>query len=179
MAETRHFDEYVDAFQRVGDRTFAHKFRWNVLIGLEVIGVLDESGSRGQEHTFLSAVHADDDGVALNRRVWPIRKSAWGPDGPAVRVGRVTDGNDIALPDYSVSKKHFEFIHDRGTVFVVDVGAHNGVRVNDEVVPPHERVQIADQDELIVGRIRLEYLTNATFVERVRNTAGMRQRLGA
>ena len=176
MADTRHFDEYVDAFTRIGEEAFTRKFRWHVLIGLEVIGVLDESGARGQELTFLSEVHADDDGVALNRRVWPIRKSAWGPDGTAVRVGRVTDGNDIALPDYSVSKKHFAFIQEQGRIFVVDMGAHNGVRVNDVVVPPGERHVLSDQDELIAGRIRLEYLTNSTFIERLRNTANMHRR---
>jgi hypothetical protein len=179
MAETRHFDEYVDAFERVGEESFVRKFRWHVLIGLEIVGVLDEAGARGEQHTFLSAVHADDDGVALNRRVWPIRKSVWGPDGPAVRVGRVTDGNDIALPDYSVSKKHFEFIQEHGRIYVVDVGAHNGVRVNDTLVPAHERHILRDEDELIVGRIRLEYLSNGTFIERLRNTAKMYRRMRA
>lgn len=55
------------------------------------------------------------------------------PDGSLI-AGRSTEA-DISLPDDTVSRKHARFHHERGKLWVRDLGSRNGTVVNGERVP--------------------------------------------
>ena len=168
----RSFDEYLDAWIKHGPARFAEQFHWHVLIGLHIMGELDEDASRGRGMTFGS--HVDDDthrGGWLRRRIWPIRKRQYGPAVPHVRIGRLSDSNDLVVQDYSVSTVHAQIGHTDGQVWIEDLGSHNGTQVATRVLEIDERARVTDETELVIGRVKFEYLTFDTFRHRLRTAA--------
>ncbi|KPK58535.1 MAG: hypothetical protein AMK73_09205 [Planctomycetes bacterium SM23_32] len=55
----------------------------------------------------------------------------------------------IRIPDDRLSRRHCQFTYDGGTLFVEDLGSHNGTFVNGEVIS--EKTQLTDGDRVIVG----------------------------
>jgi hypothetical protein len=53
--------------------------------------------------------------------------------GASVRIGREA-GNDILLPDGSVSRLHAELYSDNEAVYVVDSSSHNGTRLDGQMI---------------------------------------------
>lgn len=172
VVQNRYIDDYIDAMRRYGSARFQERFRWHVLLGLSVVGDLDDDGQRGKEQTFLAAVHGHEEvSDTLNRYVWPIRKSPYGPETRHVCLGRAKESNDVVIPDYSISTQHCEFVQVRRRILIRDCNSHNGTFVNEERVDTEEGIILRDQDEILLGRCRFEYLTNATFIERLMNMA--------
>lgn len=166
------FDDYAQLLKQLGAPEFNRRYRHPVLIGVGVVGDLEEDGERGNEQTFLAAIDnggAHRDG-ALMRRVWILRKRDYGPPGSGIRVGRDA-ANDIVIPDYSISKVHCEFQRIDGHVILRDLDSHNGVVVEGKLLQPQRPVVVEDEDEVVLGRYKFEFLLAGTFVERVRNTA--------
>lgn len=171
---SRHFDDYVKAFKKVGERVFSRELGADVIIGLRVIGDLSEDGQRGEAQTFLAALHdKDQQAVSLHRRVWPIAKSKYGPPTSYIRLGRSSD-NDMIVPDYSISQVHCAFRKDpeRG-LLIADIESHNGTRINDQLLAPNTPTALEDQDELILGRYLFEYLKAETFIMRLSHASAL------
>ncbi len=74
-------------------------------------------------------------------------------DGEKITIGRSLD-SDILLDDVTVSRRHAELTRDGGAYVLADVGSLNGVWVNRKRVPA---VELADGDEVQIGRYRLTY----------------------
>lgn len=167
------FDEYAGLLKNLGGPEFNRRYRLPVLIGVGVVGDLEEDGERGNAQTFLAAVddptgHRDG---ALMRRVWLLKKRDYGPPVPGIRVGRDAN-NDIVIPDYSISKTHCEFQRFEEHVILRDLNSHNGVVVEGKLIQPQIPVVVEDEDEVVLGRYKFEFLRASTFVERVKRTAG-------
>lgn len=175
---SHHIDDYVKAYEVKGERHFARDYAAPVLIGLRVVGALEEAGERGEAQTFLAALHGEEqESQSLNRRVWPIVKSPYGPQTRYVRVGRSAQ-NDMVIPEYSISQVHCAFALDAaGRLKVADLGSHNGTLLNDLRLTPHRGEYIEDEDELVLGRYLFEYLDAATFIQRVAVMASARAAL--
>lgn len=62
-------------------------------------------------------------------------------------AGRSTEA-DISLPDDTVSRKHARFHHERGKLWVRDLGSRNGTVVNGTAVPYYA---LAQGDRLAIG----------------------------
>ena len=86
------------------------------------------------------------------------------PDGQAyeaeltadhMTVGRV-DGNDVVIPEDSVSSSHGQFTNEGGQWVFTDLGSTNGTKVNGERV---ERVEMAHGGSFEIGNV------TATFYE--------------
>ena len=78
-------------------------------------------------------------------------------DADLIGAGRHPD-SEIFLDDVTVSRRHAEF-HRKGTVFSVsDVGSLNGTYVNRDRI---DSVQLADGDEVQIGKFRLVFFTGA------------------
>ncbi len=171
MKRPRSFDDYIAVWHHKGETWFRRNFTRHVLLGIGVVGELDERGARGDAATFLAAIHGKQaDPGCLQKRIWLLKKSQFGPPGTHVWVGRGSD-NDVVIPEHSISKEHCQFSHRDGTIYVLDNHSHNGTFVNERPVPPRRMVSIADQDELTLGRYRFEFLTSQTFVQRIRTSA--------
>ena len=76
-------------------------------------------------------------------------------DTDLVTVGRHPE-SDIFLDDVTVSRRHAEFHCEEASFTVEDVGSLNGTYVNRDLI---DRVQLADGDEVQIGKYRLVFYT--------------------
>ncbi len=88
----------------------------------------------------------------------PKGGSRYALDKPIITAGRHPD-SDIFLDDVTVSRRHVEISEDNGTFLAKDVGSLNGTYVNKELV---EQAQLADGDELQIGRFKLIFFHGTT-----------------
>ena len=70
------------------------------------------------------------------------------------KIGR-DSGNDIAIPEETVSGEHAKIIEDDGEFFVQDIGSKNGTYVNDEKV---FRQQLKDGDIIKLGKVEMKFV---------------------
>ena len=166
-----YFDEYVQSWRQIGEQEFNKRYTHPVFVGLGVVGTLAEDGERGQAQTFLAALH-DQDGssASLMRRVWPLVKREYGPQGRAVVLGRDRD-NDVVIPDYSISKRHCDVARCDDGLALQDLDSHNGTIVGKHPIPSHLPIALRDEDEIVLGRYMFEYLNAKTFIARVKCAA--------
>ncbi|QDG51304.1 FHA domain-containing protein [Persicimonas caeni] len=167
----RNFSDYIAEWGRLGADEFRIRYQRPALLGLCVVGELEEEGERGEARTFMAALQEEDDPASLRGRIWLFYERFYAQT-EAVRLGRSAD-NDIVVPDYAISTTHCEFHIQEGGLVVVDLASHNGTYVNDYRLTPHSPFIVDDQDELILGRYKFEYLAAATFAERVEKMASL------
>lgn len=166
-----YFDEYAAKFKALDEPDFNRRYRHPVLIGLGVVGELMEDGAKGAGQTFLASLYDDDDAAkTLLRRVWLVAKKEYGPVVPGIRVGRVAE-NDVVIPDYSISKHHCEFHRTESCMTLTDLGSHNGTLVGGHHIPSQLPIEVQDEDEIVMGRYKFEFLSAATFLARVKVVA--------
>ncbi len=165
---SHHIDDYIRAMEIKGLQGFRRDYNTPVIIGLRVVGDLSEDGERGEAQTFLAALHGQEEETqSLNRRVWPLVKSAYGPQTPFVRVGR-SSKNDVVIPEYSISQIHCEFgVTTDGRFKIADLESHNGTLINGNVLEARKPYLMEDEDELVLGRYLFEFLEAETFIGRV------------
>lgn len=84
-------------------------------------------------------------------------------DRPVTSAGR-HPANNIVVDDVTVSRRHAEFLYDRGEFRVFDVGSLNGTYVNGE--PIHSTV-LTNGDEIRLGKFRLVFLVGWRRVDAV------------
>lgn len=90
-----------------------------------------------------------------------------------ISIGR-RSSNDVCIPDLSVSGNHALITFESGSFWLEDLNSTNGTYVNGQVV---QRQPIGEDDEIIIGKIRLTFLGPATgqhpviFNESVERTA--------
>ena len=76
-----------------------------------------------------------------------VNVERWMLETGSTTIGR-WDGNDVALPDREVSRKHAQIRHEGGRFVVVDLGSKNGTHVNGR--PIGGATVLADGDEIAV-----------------------------
>lgn len=171
MTEPRYFDDFVRVWRDDGETTFRKHYTRHVLIGVGVVGELDESGRRGEASTFLAALHDQPvKGASLQKRIWLLKRSPYGPGTRHVWIGRGA-GNDVVIPEHSISKAHCRMHHDNGRILLTDLDSHNGTFVEGARIPAREPWPLHDEDELILGRYKFQLLTARTFLTRVHTAA--------
>jgi hypothetical protein len=77
------------------------------------------------------------------------------PEGESTTIGRSPDCG-IFLDDVTVSRKHAVLVARDGSFFIEDQGSLNGTFVNRKRV---EAAQLADGDEVQIGKYRMTFLT--------------------
>ena len=96
-------NDYKEELQRLGPAGFQRVFFQPVLVTLGMAGEINPAASSGGT----SVVNLNDGSFACTRltgRVFPVVKPQNSMRGP-ISVGRTSE-NDIAIPEYSVSKRH-------------------------------------------------------------------------
>ena len=78
-------------------------------------------------------------------------------------VGRV-EGNDLVIPDSSVSSSHGEFANEGGVWTFTDLGSTNGTKVNGERV---ERVELGHGAQFEIGNVTVSFEDKAPSAQRL------------
>ena len=153
--------DYQEELRRVGDVVFKSRHRSPVLI---VVGKAGElvGESQSMDKTMVAAPSSESARtVALLNRVFPVAKAPHTPRGP-VRLGRSGE-NDVAIPEYSISKSQCYFDFEPEGIKITDCGSTNGTIVDDKPIPPSEPVLIKDGARISLGRFAFEFRTAVGF----------------
>lgn len=85
-----------------------------------------------------------------------------GRQGTTVTVGRDAQ-NDVAIPEYSISKRHCEFVFEAGVIALRDLESTNGTEVNGRrLVAGHAR-SMAGGEMVMMGRFAFRFHLPRTF----------------
>lgn len=153
--------DFKEELSRVGDVVFKGRHRTPVLIVVGKAAELVDDSQRGDDTMIATRSGASKQAMALVDRVFTVNKSPHAQRGP-ILLGRSGD-NDIAIPEYSISKRqcHFEFEPDG--IKITDCGSTNGTIVEDQRIPPREPVLIKDGSRISLGRFEFVFHTAAGF----------------
>jgi hypothetical protein len=138
-----------------------------VLVGSAVhMGTLSaaraDSRSRDMNRTILfepaeEADHAASASESLKHAIYPLVKSAHANTaGNFFSIGRI-DGNDLIMPDYSISKKHAVIEVKRGIYFLKDCTSTNGTLLNGNRLQT-KPVEIHDRNVISFARYEFTFL---------------------
>ena len=161
--------DYVQELKRVGEVVFRRRHAAPVLI---VTGRAAElvSGPEGssREVTMLSKPGGGEiKSLALMHRVFPIVKAPFSPRGP-VLVGRTGD-NDLAIPEYSISKRHCFFEFQPGEISIFDCGSTNGTLLDGVKLEPKKGTRLKGGEIVTLGRYAFMYQPADGFLQYIRS----------
>jgi hypothetical protein len=162
-----YLDDFVQELKRVGEVAFRRRHTNPVLVvtGRAGRGMRAQGGT--DEVTRVTELPAPRKGatLALMHRVFPVVKSIHAPMGP-VSLGRTSE-NDVAIPEYSISKRHCAFeLHD-GMMAISDCGSTNGTLLNGTRLQENVPVPLCGGELIVMGRFTFRYETPAGFLEMV------------
>jgi hypothetical protein len=160
--------DYAQELKRVGEVVFRKNHTSPVLIvtGRAAELVAGPEGS-SREITLVakpSGGHAQ--ALALLHRVFPVVKAPFSPRGPVV-LGRTGD-NDVAIPEYSISKRHCFFEFQPGEITLFDCGSTNGTLLDGHRLVAKKGIRLFGGEVITLGRYAFTYQSAAGFVEYVR-----------
>jgi FHA domain len=153
--------DYSDELRKVGDVVFQSRHRSPMLI---VVGKAAElvAESNSLDKTMVAAPSPEAaQTMALLHRVFPVAKAPHAPRGP-IRLGRSGE-NDVAIPEYSISKRQCFFEFEPEGIMITDCGSTNGTIVADTLIAPAEPVLIKDGTRIALGRFAFDFRTAAGF----------------
>jgi hypothetical protein len=162
---TVYLTDYVEELKRVGEVVFRRRHPSPVLIVTGKAAELVESRSSREITMVAKPATEQVKDMALMHRVFPIIKAAYSPRGP-VLLGRTAD-NDVAIPEYSISKRHCFFEFQPGKVLVCDCGSTNGTIVNDQHLEAKVPSPLKGGDTITLGRYAFMFQTAVGFLEYV------------
>jgi pSer/pThr/pTyr-binding forkhead associated (FHA) protein len=113
-----------------------------------------ESSEAGEEEVAVSLDEVPPGFGMLVVKRGPNAGSRFVLQNDITRVGRHPD-SDIFLDDITVSRRHAEFVRERGGYVVRDVGSLNGTYINRERL---EQGKLKVGDEVQIGKFRLVFL---------------------
>ncbi len=161
--QPRYVREYARQLEEIGIATFKRRYLHAVLVGFGILAKVTDRPSGWPRRTLevdktavLAATQSTMD------RVWQIRKDAGSPRGPRILLGNAAE-NDIVMPDYTVSTQHCAFSFQPGRALVADLGSLNGTALNGEWLRAHLPVMVPDRSAIVVGRLKIQYLTRESF----------------
>jgi hypothetical protein len=162
-----YLNDYAEELKRVGEVVFRRHYVSPVLIvtGRAAELVSSPEGS-ARESTMLAAPSSGHvKALALMHRVFPVAKAPFSARGP-VLLGR-TGENDVAIPEYSISKRHcfFEFLP--GEISLFDCGSTNGTLLDGRRLEPKKGVRLKGGEIITLGRYAFLYQPANGFFEYV------------
>jgi hypothetical protein len=153
--------DYKDELQRLGPAGFQRAYFQPVLVTLGMAGEINPTAS--SEGT--SVVNLNEGTFACTRltgRVFPVVKPHNSMPGP-ISVGRTSE-NDIAIPEYSVSKRHCIIARVNGEFRLTDMGSTNGTIVDGVSLVPQKPRRLMGGETISLGRLMLVFYFAEGFV---------------
>lgn len=71
------------------------------------------------------------------------------------KVGKLKEEADIVIKDPSVSRLHCQFIKKENHISIMDLNSTNGTRLNGLPIKNNEIMEIAKNDEILIGKVRV------------------------
>ncbi len=71
------------------------------------------------------------------------------------KVGKLKEEADIVIKDPSVSRLHCQFIKKENHISIMDLNSTNGTRLNGLPIKNNEIMEIAKNDEILIGKVRI------------------------
>jgi len=141
--------DYKDELQRLGPASFQRAYFQPVLVTLGMAGEINPS-----EGTFAC--------TRLTGRVFPVVKPRNSMPGP-ISLGRTSE-NDIAIPEYSVSKRHCIIARVNGEFRLTDMGSTNGTIVDGVSLVPQKPRRLTGGETISLGRLMLVFYFAEGFI---------------
>jgi hypothetical protein len=154
-------NDYKEELQRLGPAGFQRVFFQPVLVTLGMAGEINPAASSGGT----SVVNLNDGSFACTRltgRVFPVVKPQNSMRGP-ISVGRTSE-NDIAIPEYSVSKRHCIIARVESEYRLTDMGSTNGTIVDGTTLLPQKPRRLKGGETIALGRLMLVFYFPEGFV---------------
>ena len=97
-------------------------------------------------------VAAPDSG-GISHAIYTLRKKLYTKEDEQniISIGRAEE-NDIVIADFVISKHHAQIIIFHGMYFILDLNSTNGTRVNQQLIGPKMKVQLAMNATIAFGR---------------------------
>jgi hypothetical protein len=95
-------------------------------------------------------------------------KAKGNPYPDRISIGRARNC-DVVLRDPSVSKLHAHIREAQGQLHVVDLGSHNGTKLNGKALVAHQPSRAAVGDRLEFGSVHARLYDAAALYDRLRN----------
>jgi len=172
-ADPRYVREYSNLLSEIGPLAFRDRFKHSVLVGFGLVAQVDEQPQGWPRRTLpLSPFDECLAAQSVLDRVWVIQHRT-----PTDSVGPITLGqdedNDVVLSDPSVSGRHCRFILKPDGGHVEDLGSLNGTQVNGARLALKVPTVLRDRAAVVIGRIKTQYLTRASFYLLAAQHAGL------
>ena len=162
MANQRLYEAQLgDAFRKQGRAGYEKLYPEPFLVFLGLAGQLKD---RVSAETTSVAVPTDAalEVNSLVGRVFFLARN--GGPGVNVTVGRDAQ-SDVAIPEYSISKRHCEFVFDAGLISVRDLGSTNGTEVRGRRLDEGQAQSLEGGETLMLGRFAFRFHTPRSFAE--------------
>jgi hypothetical protein len=153
--------DFKEELRRVGDVVFKGRHRTPMLIVIGKAAELVDDSQRGDKTMVAAPSGPSKQATALVDRVFTVNKAPHAQRGPIV-LGRSAD-NDIAIPEYSISKRQCLFEFEPDGIKITDCGSTNGTIVEKDRIPAREPVTIKDGTKISLGRFEFVFHTAAGF----------------
>ncbi len=165
-AEPRFVREFSNLLGEIGPLAFRDRFKHSVLVGFGLVAQVDEEPQGWPRRTLpLSPFDECLAAQSVLDRVWVIQPNPAATAGAPVTLGQ-DEGNDVVLSDPSVSGRHCAFTAPSPLSAgpkIEDLGSLNGTTVQGVRLVPHEPMALRDRVAVVMGRIKAQYLTGASF----------------
>ncbi|MCG5051700.1 MAG: FHA domain-containing protein [Myxococcales bacterium] len=153
--------EYAAELRTLGHQVFAVRYPCPVLVVKGVSGNLKDSSGKGGTLVTEDIMDHLRQASLLIGRVFLLRKGRGAAPGP-VTIGR-TAGNDVPIPEYSISQRHCMVRLELQGALLSDTGSTNGTFVDGTRLLPQKPVLLGDGTEITLGRFVFVFHTAAGF----------------
>jgi hypothetical protein len=153
-------NEYKEELNRLGVQGFGRVHFQPVLVVLGMAGDMKNSPADGGTGVIdVDAIFACG---RLTGRVFPVAKPRNSARGP-ITVGRTSE-NDIAIPEYSVSRRHCIIARVEPEYRLTDMGSKNGTIVDGVRLAPQKPLRLRGGETISLGRLMLVFYFPEGFV---------------
>lgn len=169
--EVAYLEDFVQELSRLGEVAFRRRHTVPVLVVTGQASRGERAGADTGDVTRAMVPPAPRRGAALSlvHRVFPLVKAPHAAGGP-VSLGRTSE-NDVAIPEYSISKRHCTFALEDGMMAIHDCGSTNGTLINGAPLEKEAHVPLCGGEQITMGRFTFLFETPAGFLELVSGMA--------
>ena len=144
----------------------------SVMVGLGILGYLEEKQKPTENHTYRFQQHDANGHIlsdSLADRVWFVVKKPENRQEMRIVVGRTSE-SDLTIPELSISTEHCAFEASPFGLNLTDLGSTNGTLVDGRMLRKGDSAALKSGSKIILGRFEFEFLRHKDFISRLQYT---------